>query len=437
MQPAESSVRTSDPNQRASMGNVFRPFRNRHFRWQWVSTFASFAGMQMQTIALGVLGWQLSGSYYVVGILMAANAIPMALLSLPGGALVDRLEKRRVVIFSQFMLGVVAGATAVLVQTDQITLVFLFLGSVIQGAMFSLNGPARTALVTEIVSSEDLGGAISLQTIAMNSTRVIGPAVAGMMISFVSIEGTYYVTASMYLLAVVTTLRVPKGSAHIGRAASPLLADMTAGMRYVWNERMLRSLCLSGLALALFVWPYQVMLPGFADTMGHAALFGVMVAISGVGGVAGSFAVATIANHPRKPYFQFMLGLFAAASLVALGALTGPLGAPAAFIALACVGAGATGYMTLNQTMLMTEAQPAYRGRVMSMNMLSFSAMPLMALPLGLLADAVGGGAAFVAQGIIAAGAIVLLGLTNREHTFRSTESHAVSTIREPLAGNR
>ena len=408
--------------QRPSLRKAFVAFRNPYFRWHWASTLASFSGMQMQMIALGILGWELSGSFAVVGVLQAAFAIPMALLSLPGGAAVDRVEKRRLVVLSQGAFGALAAVIGFLVQVDLITVVLLFVGGVVQGSLFSVNGPARMALLTEIVEPEELTAAISLQNMAMNGTRVVAPAVAGLMIAFVSIEGTYYVTAALYAFTVFAMLHVPRTSSHIGRARTALLADMGAGLGYVFRDRTLRSLMLSGLVIALFIFPYQVMLPGFADGLGHAELFGAMVAVSGIGGLLGSLGVAALSEHPRKPYLQFLLGLTAGGALVVLGALPAVMGPPGAFLALAVVGAGATAYMTLNQTMLMTEAVPDYRGRVMSISMLTFSAMPLMALPLGILADQIGGEGAFITQGIIAAAVILLIAMANRRHTFQRQE---------------
>ncbi len=397
---------------------VFSAFQNRHFRWHWISTLTSFSGMQMQTIALGILGWEMSHSYAVVGLLQAAFAIPMALFALPGGAAVDRMEKRRVVALSQGILGLLGAITAFLVQADLITVLLLFMGGVVQGALFSVNGPARMALLTEIVEPEEVSTAISMQNVAMNSTRVVGPALAGLFIAFVSIEGAYYLTALLYAFTVWAILRVPRSSGHVNRTKSPLLTDIRAGLGHVFGDPMLRSLMASGLAVALFIMPYQVMLPGFADGLGRTDLFGAMVAVSGLGGLVGSFGAAAIAQHPRKPFVQFLLGMTAGAALIALGVLSPLFGPPAAFAMLALVGAVTTSYMTLNQTMIMTESRPEFRGRVMSISMLTFSAMPLMSLPLGLLADVIGGSATFVAQGAIVASVIALLAFANRSHTF-------------------
>lgn len=400
------------------MTAAFIAFRNPSFRWHWVSTLSSFSAMQMQTVALGILGWKLSGSYAVVGILQAAFAIPMAVFALPGGAMVDRIEKRRVVALSQSVLGLIGATIAVLVHADLITIVLLFIGGAIQGALFSVNGPARTALLSEIVTTEELPAAMSMQNIAMNGTRVVGPALAGILIAVVSVHGAYYATALLYLTTVWAILHVPRTSAHEGRARRPILSEVRAGLGYVFGHQLLRSLMLSGLAVALFIMPYQVMLPGFADSLGHEELFGAMIAVSGVGGLIGSFGAALAAQSNRKPYVQFILGLCAGGALIALGTLPLVLGPAGAFLALAAVGAASTAYMTLNQTMLMVECDPVYRGRVMSIAMLTFSAMPLMALPLGVLADAIGGSRAFMVQGTVVLGAMIALALANRAHTF-------------------
>ncbi|MDA0301115.1 MAG: MFS transporter, partial [Chloroflexi bacterium] len=424
------SVAHADPapseSGRGTSRSAFIAFRNPHFKWHWLSTLASFSGMQMQMIAVGILGWEISHSYAVVGVLQAAFALPMALLSLPGGAVVDRMEKRRVVALSQAVLGLLGLAIAVLIHADLITVVLLFMSGVVQGAMFSVNGPARMALLTEMVETELLPAAISMQNIAMNSTRVVAPAVAGLFIAFVSIQGAYYVTALLYASTVWSILQIPRSSAHMDRAKAPLMTDIRVGLRYVAGDRLLRSLMLSGLVMALFIMPYQVMLPGFADGLGSPGLYGPMVAVSGLGGLAGSFGVAAIAQYPRKPYLQFLLGLTAGAALVGLGMFSSTFGPAGAFTALAIIGAASTSYMTLNQTMLMTDAAPQFRGRVMSMSMLTFSAMPLMALPLGVLADVVGGGGAFLAQGAIVIAVILTLGLVNRSYTFaRGTTERA------------
>src|SRR3546814_20873365 len=125
MAPRSPSHPVSMIGQRPSLRKAFTAFRNVHVRWLWACTLASFSAMQMQLIARGVLAWEISGSYAVVGIVEAAFALPMAIFSLPGGAAVDRVEKRRIVVFSQAVMCALALITAILVQTDLISIALL------------------------------------------------------------------------------------------------------------------------------------------------------------------------------------------------------------------------------------------------------------------------------------------------------------------------
>jgi MFS family permease len=412
--PASADAASSSP----SLRSAFSAFGNPHFRWLWTSTLTSFIGMQMQMVALGILAWDLTGSYTLVGVVQAAFAVPMAVLSLPGGAAVDRVEKRRIVAFSQGAMGLLALSTAALVQAELISVVILFITGMGQGALFSFNGPARMAMLTETVEARALTAAISLQNVAMNGTRIVAPAAAGILIAVIGVAGAYYVAAAMFVFTVFAALQLPRTTAHIGRPRRPLPSEIGEGLRYVFGNHTLRSLMLSGFALVFFVMPYNVLLPGFADGLGRKEYFGLMVAVAGAGGLVGSLGIATLTEHPRKPLLQLAVGLACAVGLVLLGALSQPLGITGALIALAILGATSTSYMTLNQTMLMTEAAPEFHGRVMSIFMQTFSAMPLMALPLGLVADQIGAAALFVLQGVVVAVALLAFALGNRSHTF-------------------
>lgn len=403
---------------RPSLRTAFGVFHNRQFRWLWSSTLASFSGMQMQLIARGVLAWELTGSYAAVGIIEASFALPMAVFSLPGGAVVDRVEKRRIVMVTQGIMGLLALLTAILVQTDLITVALLFGVGVVQGGLFSFNGPARIALLTETVRPDELTAAISLQNIAMNGTRIIAPALAGLIIAFVSIEGAYYVGAAAYVFTVFAMFKLPPTVGHLGRTKARMDREIGEGLRYVFGNPTMRALMLSGFTLALFVMPYNIMLPGFADQLGRAEFFGLMLAVSGAGGLVGSLLIAGLSDYPRKPLLQWIVGLGVAGGLAGLGLLSTPFGIGGALIALFILGGAATAYMTLNQTMLMMAAAPAYHGRVMSIFMQTFSAMPLMALPLGFAADAIGAKGLFIFQGVLVAIVLTVLALGNRAHTF-------------------
>jgi MFS family permease len=328
------------------------------------------------------------------------------------------MEKRRIVVVSQAVMGLLALVTGLLIQTEWISIALLIVVGAVQGTLFTFNGPARMALLTELVEERELTAAISLQNIAQNSTRIVAPAAAAGLIVLVSIEGAYYVTAILYLFTVFAMLRLPRTISHVGQTRQTLHREVGDGIRYVWGNRTLRSLMLAGFALTFFVMPYALMLPGFADELGHPELYGLLVGMSGVGGLLGSLGIATLTDHPRKPFIQFIIGLVAGGGLVGLGVLSAMFGVGGALVSLAVLGAAATGYITLNQTMLMTESGHEYRGRVMSIFMLTFSAMPLMALPLGVVADRIGARDLFVAQGLLVMAMLALLAFADSKHTF-------------------
>jgi MFS family permease len=401
-----------------SLRRAFSAFHNRHFTWLWGSTLASFSGMQMQLIARGVLAWELSHSYAAVGVVEASFALPMAIFALPGGAAVDRLEKRRIVLISQGVMGLLGIGTALLISTHLISMLLLFLVGVIQGSLFSFNGPARMALLTEIIDDDELTAAIALQNIAMNATRIVGPTIAAIIISTVSIAAAYYATGLMYLFTVLAMLMIPKTTGHIGMIRQTIPREIGDGLRHVFGDHARRSLMLSALVLTLFIMPYRILLPGFADHLGHAELYGLMMTVTGVGGLLGSLLIAAVTDFARKPLLQLVIGLFSALSLVGLGILSRPFGVEGALVSLMFLGIGSTAYMTLNQTMLMTQSDRRYHGRVMSIFMQTFSAMPLMALPLGFFADRVGAANLFVMRGVLVCVALVALALAVPGFTF-------------------
>jgi MFS family permease len=402
-----------------SLRRAFGAFHNRQFSWLWGSTLASFASMQMQLIARGVLAWELSHSYAIVGVVEASFALPMAIFSLPGGAAADRIEKRGVVMISQGTMGVLALVTAVLIQSHFITIPLLFVIGVIQGGLFSINGPARMALLTEIVDDRELTAAIALQNIAMNATRIIGPTVAAILIATVGIHGAYYASGVFYLFTVIAMTQIARTVGHLNVVRQTIPREIGDGIRYVFTNHTLRSLMISGFMLTLFIMPYRILLPGFADHMGRPELYGLMMTVTGIGGLIGSLLVAALTEHPRKPLLQLLIGLVSAVGLVGLGILSRPFGIAGALTALVVIGIGSTAYMTLNQTMLMAESDHRYHGRVMSIFMQTFSAMPLMSLPLGFLADGIGAANLFVIQGVVVAIALTALALAIPGFTFR------------------
>lgn len=414
---------------RPSLRTAFSVLRNPTYRYLWFSSIGSFLGMQMQMIAGAWLAWELSQSFTVVGIISVAMGLPMLCLSLIGGAVADRVNKRQLSILTQSAMAAIALTTALLVVTDLISVQLLFVLGLVQGTAFAFGMPARQPLMAAVVGPENLMSAMALGSAAMNGTRLLGPAIAGALIGLQGVGLAYFVQAAMYLAALSLLFAVP---AHYGAAVETgekrgVAQDIGAGLRYVFTERTLRLLVLMGFIPALFAMPYQMLLAGFVESdLGQGPdAFGFLQTVAGTGALAGSIAVASLVGFSRKPLLQLGMGLTGGAGLVLLGLASMQWGYAGAVGATLILGFTLTSYQTLNMTMLMHTADRAYYGRVMSIMMLTFSAMPLMAAPLGLVADAIGAANLFVVLGITVAVALVLVSLGNPQYVFAQVEAPA------------
>lgn len=420
---------SAGPRARPSLRKAVAVFANRNYRFLWSSSLTAFIAMHMQMVAGSWLAWDLSGSFAVVGLMAMAMGLPMLLFSLVGGAIADRVNKRNLTAGTQVFPFIFSFTVAILVLTGLISIPILVAFGLVQGTAFAFGMPARQPLMIQVVGREHMLSAMALGSAAMNATRLIGPALAGLLISLQGVELSYFVQSGFSALSVLLLLAIP---ASLGRAtpAGPgmqrggIAQEIGRGLRYVAGHKTLRLLLMMAFIPALFAMPYQMLLAGFVegDLERGAGAFGLLQTMAGVGALVGSIMVASLVDFPRKPLIQLCAGLLAALGLVSLGITTLWWGYPAALAAVLLLGITLASYQTLNMAMLMSAADEAYYGRVMSIMMLSFSVMPLMAAPLGLMADVVGTTNLFVGQGIAVGSLLIIVSLANPRYIFGRVE---------------
>lgn len=403
-------------------------FQNRNYRFLWFSSLFSFTGMQMQQIARAVLAWELTESYGAVGLISLSFGLPMLCFSLIGGSLADRFEKRNLTFMSQASTAVFALTTGIMLITNTITIEWLFVLGLGGGTGMALGMPARSPLMAQVVGPEHVMSAMAMSNSAMNATRLFGPAVAGAMIGIWNIESVYLLQCSLYIVSCALLLFVPTGIGHVALAAGMkrgnMFREIANGLNYVVRDSRLRQLNLSMLVVSFFAMPYVMLLAGFVkEDLGKGdTAFGLLQSVSGIGALVGSLGVATMTTYDRKPLLQMFAGVLGGFGLILLAFASRSFGYSGAVGAILILGLSLTAYQTLNSTLLMDSAKPEFYGRVMSINMLSFSAMPLMAFPLGQVADSIGVTNLFIAQGGIVVGCMALLAVINPSHTFGRSE---------------
>jgi MFS family permease len=371
------------------------------FRILWLGTLTSFLGFFMSTVVNSVVTFGLTGTNRAVGFVIFAQGASMFLFGPIGGAFADRLPKRRVIAVGQGLTGAVFLTTALLVAMDVLRVWHLAAGSFVLGLCFAFLGPARQAFVVDLVPQQTRGNAMALSQIANNASRVLGPAVAGVLLAWsaVGAAGAYAVMSGLYALSAASLLLLPRSS---GREdiETHVLTDVADGVRYVRDHRRLRILVVLFVGVVMTGFPYVAVMPGLVENeLGRGAeaislLFGVAAA----GGLLTSVLVARYADSKRAPAIYSALGLSFGATLFALAAA--PTYALAAVVSLA-LGAANGGFQTLSSAVVIHATEPDYMGRVMSLTMLAFAGFGLMGLPIGLLADAVGERASLAAMGVV------------------------------------
>lgn len=382
---------------------AFGALDDHDFRLFFIGNLGSFLSMNMQWVVRGYLAYHLTGSATALGLVTLAFGLPTLLLSPLGGALADRVDRRKLLILTQIALGLVILATALLIQFELIQYWHLVVLGLLQGAIFPFNMPARQAMVAELLGKEGTARGVALNNSAMTLMQIVGPSLAGLLITvpWVGLAGTNYLGAGLYLWVIYWLVRMRPPSL-VSAGSSSLAAQAVAGLRYILQQRLLTTLLLLAFLSVGLGWPYQMLLPVFAQgifDVGPAGL-GMLMAANGAGALAGALLVAALADFPRKVLLLTVAGAALGVSQVLLG-LSGNFAL--ALVSLVLAGVGANTFLAVNNTLLMTTSEPAMHGRVMSVFMVSFAMMTFTSLPISAAADVFG------AQPVVAACGLALV----------------------------
>jgi MFS family permease len=381
------------------------------YRWLWGGAAASFLSVQTMFVARGWLAWQLTGQNLALGGVYLVFGVVM-LVGMPlGGVATDRVPKRLLLTVATGVMTVTQSVMAILIATGVVHYWMLLLTAVAEGLAFSLIAPARVAMAGVTVGPRLMSNAIVLQQIAMNTTRIFGPALAGAILGFygdddlTGITTIYAVAAAVMVIAFVSTFFLPPGL-PTGESGHSPLEELRGGVQHVRSNPRLLGLVVVSLLVTMIAFPYVALLAAYADealAIGGDG-FGRLMAVSAIGGVGAAVFSADRADGPGANRLQTGFGFGFGAGLVFLSMAPS---FPVALVAMVVLGLSATGFQALNNTLALSYAEPAFHGRVQGLLMMSFGAFGIAALPLGAIADVVGirqtiWGMGLVAMGVMA-----------------------------------
>ncbi|HLV81291.1 MAG TPA: MFS transporter [Chthonomonadaceae bacterium] len=392
----------------ASRSGTFAALRHRNFRLMWTSLIVSNSGTWLQSVAQDWLVYRLTGRALDLGYVNAARAIALITLSFPGGAIVDRVDKRRLLLLTQTLFTLSAALLGLLAQWRIVQVWHIIALSFFNAVVLAVDQPARQALLPQLVPRRDLFNAIALQSITFTGAAAIGPALAGPVVRAVGLAGSFYVNAASFFAVIwaVYALRLPPAPPRPrGEKVGEALA---AGARYILASAPLRLLIGLMAVFSLFAVPYQALLPVFAARTFHGAIvvLGALRAAPGVGALVSGFLLAHFSGLRHKGWLAVGGGLGFCAALIAFCATAW---LPGAIALLFVVGLCTTVFTSTVLTLLQQTTSDQMRGRVMSLFTICMIGLsPLGALPLGWAADRFGVSRA-VACGALIAGLYALV----------------------------
>jgi MFS family permease len=343
---------------------TFAAFSVHNFRLYFGGQVVSVSGAWMQRVAQSWLVLELTGSGAAVGAITAVQFLPILLLAPRGGLIADRMDKRRLLYVTQSLASLIALTLGVLVLTNVVELWMVFGLALALGLVGSVDNPTRNSFVMEMVGRSKLANAVALNSVLVNSARVVGPAVGGLLIVTVGIGWCFVINSASYLVF-ITAISVMR-SDDIDRAKPELKqrGQLRDALRYVSVHPVLRSTLVMSAVIGLFAYEFEVVLPLLARFTfgGDADTFGAMFAAMGIGAVIGGLFVAT---RGRTSPRAILVAAVALATTIAATAF-----APSVWIAyamLVMVGMSSSAFLTLSNSVLQLESSAQLRGRVVGL----------------------------------------------------------------------
>lgn len=359
------------------------------------------AGQWIQQITLGWLLYDLTGSSVLLGALNGLRALPFLVSSPIAGVAADRMDRRKILINTQSVLLVTAVGMGTLVASGLLHAWHLFLFTLITGAAWSFNEPVRQTLVPNLVPKEDLMNAVALHSAGFNLTKVIGPALGGLLIALFGAAGNFFVQGLAYAGVLVTLYVMHVPPTPVQARQSSAVANLKEGFAYVWSTPTVLALMVADLVPRIFAVPYQALMPVFQkDVLGVGPEgLGMLMAAPGVGAVLSMLLLASIAHSFRRK------GLLVLGGLISLGVFlilfSRATSFPLALVILVAVGGCQIMFMATVNAMVQMTVPDALRGRVMSLYMLDRGLMPAGSLMAGVSAHFIGAPATVSLMGLI------------------------------------
>ena len=346
------------------MKRTLSPLKVANYRLYFTGQAVSLVGTWMQTVAQAWLVLTLTHSGAMLGVVSAAQLLPVLLLGPYAGAVADRVSKRKLLFYGNAVSGVLALALGLLCVSGHVALWSVFALAVALGLTRTFTAPGQQAFASEMVGPDLLKDAVSLNNVMVNAARAVGPAVAGLLIATTGVGVCFLLNAASFIAVLISVAKMKPGLLYTPKPTPRAAGQVRAGIRYVKARPELLAPLLMMALIGTFAYEFQVSLPLMAKSAlhGDASTYGFMTAAMGTGSVLGGLFINHKLALGLRSLIQLSLSFGGAIAIAAL--------APNLATELAClilVGATSTGFMAIGASTLQLGSAPQMRGRVMAL----------------------------------------------------------------------
>ena len=390
----------------AAFNRTFAALKVRNFRLFIFGQGISLCGTWMQTISLSWLVLELTHSGTQLGLVVASQFLPILVIGMWGGVVADRFNKRRILYITQSLAGLLALTLGLLVITHTIHLWMIYALATGLGLVSVVDNPTRQSFVVEMVGKDNVKNAVSLNSTLVNTARVIGPSIAGVLIATIGIGQCFIFNGLSYIAVLIALALMRQAELHVAPVSTRQPGQIRAGLSYIWSVPELKATLIMMFIIGTLTYEFPVILPLFATITlhGNAGTYSTMMIATGIGAIFGGLYTAsrTASSETQLVWTAVLFGLSILLVAVMPTFMT-------VLIVLLVVGACSVLFIALGNTTLQLTSDPAMRGRVMALWSIAFlGTTPIGGPIIGFISDhtnpriglAVGGFAALAAGGI-------------------------------------
>ena len=380
------------------INSTFSSFKDPTFRIYFIGLLFMMASVNMQFVARSQLAYDLTKSPLAVGIVGSGFAPPILLLSIFGGSISDQFDKKKIIQLGQLGMVILASIVAISIFLEVVTIYHLIVASVLQGVMWAFLVPARQSLIPDLVEKKLIVNAIALSGTGMALMTFLGPGIGGFLYSLFGPGVVYIFICLLFLFALLFNQFLPNAYKSKSKSGSRT-EQIKEGLKYIVGNSVLSWLLVIAMVTTVLTMPLRSLMPVLMDELFSrgADAVGLMLSIIGLGSLIGSLIFAGLKKGKRG------IALISALLISGIAILITSISNLFLIIIIMMffIGIGDAGRRSLNNALLMEEADPDYRGRVNGVYTMNFGLMPLGTIPIAALASAYGIGLALLASSIV------------------------------------